>query len=144
MVEMLIAVFVLAVALMSVMFAALLVTRNVGAEKDNERARQLALQIMEECEEVLFVPDKNNPWSEAAYKKNISDVGSRDINGVFKATAKVVSVGAIPASPPGHPPVSADILVTVEWRTAAKSSNTTKLEREVSVSGWQNVGDLSL
>jgi Tfp pilus assembly protein PilV len=141
---MLIAVFVLAVALMSVMFATILVTRNVGAEKDNERARQLALQIMEECEEVLFVPSKSAPWDENAYKQNIINVGQRDINGVFKASAKVVSVGAIPAKLPGHPPVSADILVTVEWRTAAKNSNRMTLEREVSVSGWQNVGDKSL
>jgi hypothetical protein len=153
-VEILIAVMVLAISLMSIIFAVMLMTRNVGVEKDNERARQFALEVMEECEGVVFVADMNTQqWDEGVYKSMIKDVTSPDLGkgkmGVFEAVSEVVLVGQKPseinaAALPNHPPISADIRVTVTWRSALRDVNEFVLDREVSISGWQNVGDLSL
>jgi type II secretory pathway pseudopilin PulG len=147
-VEMLLAIIVLALALFSISFSIMLVARNTGGQKDAEKARQLALEVMEECEGVSFVLSKNTPFDSDAYKNAISGMSRGDYptksDSRLWATAKVAKVGPQPTVLPGHPPISADILVTVEWGSAVKERNVVELAREVSVSGWQNVGDMSL
>jgi hypothetical protein len=153
----LIAIVILFLGLLSIISTTMIVTRNTGAQKDVEKARQYALEIMEECEGVLFVIDKSNPeWNENVYKAMISDVTSYDLgkgkNGTLTATSEVIGIGLKPSAInpvalPNHPPISADIRVTVTWsgwRDSLVNSNRVTVEREVSVSGWQNVGDLSL
>jgi type II secretory pathway pseudopilin PulG len=147
-IEMLLAIIVLGLALFSISFSIMLVGRNTGVQKDAEKARQLALEVMEDCEGISFVQSKNTPFDSDVYKNAISGMSRGDYptkaDSRLWATAKVRKVGPQPASLPGHPPISADILVTVEWRSAVKDHNIVELEREVSVSGWQNVGDMSL
>ena len=144
-VEMLIAVMVLSVVILSVMMSIVLMTRNTGVQKDEEKARQFAIEVMEECEGVLFA--QNRPFDENEYKNRISGL-SRSRGGAngdaFKATSSVIQLGAVPSILPNHPPISADIRVVVEWRSALRENNKIEIEREVSVSGWQNVGDMSI
>ena len=145
--EMLMAVMVLSVVILSVMMSILLLTRNTGVQKDEEKARQFAMEVMEECVSVPFA--QNRPFDEREYKNRIS--GLRRSKGgengdAFKATPSVIQLGAVPSADilPDHPPISADIRVVVEWRSALRENNKIAIEREVSVSGWQNVGDMSM
>jgi Tfp pilus assembly protein PilX len=135
-VETLISVIVLGVVVIAIMMAMLVTTRNAGVHKDDETARQLAMEVMDACEGVTF------NTSAVDYTNEIQALSKT--SGRFAATAECTDLGVEPTTPKitTHPPISADIKVTVVWDSTI-GRGTFSINREVSVSGWQNVGDRS-
>ncbi|MDR1915517.1 MAG: prepilin-type N-terminal cleavage/methylation domain-containing protein [Synergistaceae bacterium] len=133
-VEIMISMFILVVVLMSMMMTTIVTAGNVLVAKDAENARQLALEVMENCEQVKF--DVND----AVYRSSIAANSKNITNGHIRAVAGIRRIAPHAA---GELPISADIEVAVSWRSAFAGERTYRMNREVSVSAWQNAGDRS-
>ncbi|MDR1915121.1 MAG: hypothetical protein LBQ58_00915 [Synergistaceae bacterium] len=136
--EMVIAIFVLSFVVLSIMMAMIIATRNTVAHKDEENAYQLALEVLEACERIPFETVSSD------YSTRIANISKSGTTSSMQATASVLGMSTAEAGPPGNKlPVSADIQVEVTWSATMGGKKSITMRREVSVSGWQNVGDRS-
>jgi Tfp pilus assembly protein PilX len=136
-VETVISVFILTLVIMSIMMAMIVSTRNATVMKDDENAHQFALEVLEDCERVPFDADDAVYLTAIAGKSRVRN--SDDVRRMRADAAAVVSAARDTAGRP----VSADVTVLVTWNSALGGTKTIPMTREVSVSGWQNVGDKS-
>jgi Tfp pilus assembly protein PilV len=117
-VEMLVAIFVLVMVLIS-MFGMFLISRTSMYNKEDETANTIALRYMEELEARPF----------SVFNTSFSD--TRDF-GQFSARASVVG------TPNDY---MAQVRVEVEWEAAAMGNRSVTVERIISAGGSRNVGD---
>jgi len=120
-VEMLIAILVLGVVLIS-MVGMFLISRTAIYNKEDETANALALRYLEE-QEVRPFTDFTPTLTES--------LGS--VNNKYNASMNVVSVDQYMAT----------IAVTINWEAAALGTRNLKLERIISAGGHKNVGELN-
>jgi prepilin-type N-terminal cleavage/methylation domain-containing protein len=119
-VEMMVSIFIFAVALMPMMMAMLLATKGALFAKDAGKARQLALEVLENCERARFhVDDAIFRDAIAANSKNIA-------GGNIRATANAKRIAPHAA---GELPVSADIEVVVRWQGVFAGERTYTMRR---------------
>jgi Tfp pilus assembly protein PilV len=116
-VEMLVAIFVLMMVLLS-MVGMFMISRTAIYNKEDETANAVALSYIEELEGLPF--DKLS---------ELSSVPPRRF-GKYNATAQVVSSD-----------YSATVHVEVQWEAAALGRRTLRLERMISAGGHKNVGE---
>jgi hypothetical protein len=136
---MIIAIFILSFVVMSIMMVMIVSTRNTMALKDEENALQFGLEVLEDCEQVPFdIGATSADYAEAIADK--SKNRNSDSGNTMRATTTATMSGTEDSS---GLPISAEVTVDVTWNTALGGNKTIQLNREVSVSGWQNVGDRS-
>jgi Tfp pilus assembly protein PilW len=124
-VEMLIAIMVLGVVLIS-MVGMFLISRTAIYNKEDETANALALRYLEELEV--------KPYSTFTASSPPFSLGSLNAsNDKFAASAAVVSADQY----------SATVAVTINWEAAALGTRNLKLERIISAGGHKNVGELN-
>ena len=117
-VEMLIAIIITAFILLGLM-AAMIIFKGTVTSKEEAGARMVALNTLEALESC-----------------RLTDIAARDITspqGIY-TVVRTLNPAVINAGT-----ASVDVTVTVSWSNGAKS---VVLRREVSSSGWQNVGVL--
>ena len=117
-VEMIMAIVIMAVVLLG-LASAMVVFRGTLVTKEDAVARRIALSELEKLESVKLT--------------EIQAKVPKSPQGIYTVT-KTVAPGAINATTP-----SASVTITVTWNDGSKS---VALKREVSSSGWQNVGTL--
>jgi prepilin-type N-terminal cleavage/methylation domain-containing protein len=131
-VEMMVSIFILSTVLMSMMMAMLLSTKGAIFAKDAGKARQLALEVLENCERARFHAD------DAIFRNAIAANSKNIAGGNIRATASVRRIAPHAA---GELPISADIEVVVRWQGVFAGERTYTMRREVSDSACQNVGE---
>jgi Tfp pilus assembly protein PilV len=121
--EMVVALYVLGIVLLGMM-AGIVITQGTMLYKERERATEIALRTLESQEALPF---------------RVLSGDERTINeGIYTITiAEPVFNKAIVASAD-----SADIRVTVEWDRGVLGGRSIQMNREVSASGWQSVGEI--
>ena len=124
--EMLIAIVVLAVVLIS-MLGMFLISRTAIYSKEDETANALALRYMEQLEEWNFEQFPAGP--------------NRDI------TTSLDHAGAslrydVTATSTKENPYFANVTVTVSWNSTMAGRKTVEMERFISAAGYKNVGDM--
>jgi hypothetical protein len=124
---------------MSIMMAMIVSTNNTVAHKDEENARQLALEVLEDCERVPFNGVAGVDYTTAI--QNLSKSRNSETGNPMRAEARAEESGTLETH--SGLPISADVTVTVTWNSAIGGRKTISMRREVSVSAWQNVGDRS-
>jgi Tfp pilus assembly protein PilX len=136
-VEMVIAIFILAIVIMSIMMAMIISTRNTAALRDDENAYQFALEVLEDCERIQITSD------DTVYRTAVAGK-SRNRNADPRNSMKAVAGAVVsPTLDLEDRPISAEVTVDVTWNSALGGTKRISMTREVSVSGWQNVGDKS-
>jgi len=120
-VEMLIAIFVLAVVIMS-MVGMFFISQTAIYNKEDETANALALRYLEELEVRPF----------ASLTSGYTETRTPRFSPKYDASALVVDRDAY----------SATVSVTVKWDAATLGSRNITLERVISATGHQNVGEL--
>jgi Tfp pilus assembly protein PilV len=121
--EMVIALFVLGIVLLGMM-AGILITQGSMLYKERERAVEIALRTLESFEARPFDKLSGEVRTEGMYVITVDDPTFNN------TTVPVLSAD------------SADIRVTVEWgRGVLGGQRKIEMNREVSASGWQNVGE---
>ena len=116
-VEMLVAIFVLGMVLIS-MLGMFLISRGAIYSKEDETANAVALRYMEELEGRPFT-DFTGSFS-----------ASKNFGNKYIATATVVS----------HDQYMAEVQVNVEWEAAMMGKKKTDIKRVISAGGHKNVG----
>jgi hypothetical protein len=106
------------------------------AHKDEENARQLALEVLEDCERVPF----NVSGDYMTAIQNLSKNRNSETGNPMRAEARARMSGTLDYS---GLPISAEVTVNVTWNSGIGGKKTIPMRREVSVSAWQNVGDRS-
>ena len=120
--EMVVALYVLAIVLLGMM-AGIVITQGTLVYKERERATEIALRTLERYEAMPFA---SLPTAMVESKEGVYDI-------IF-------------AKPVFNKPsvVSADsvgISVTVEWNKGVFGTRSITMDRQVSASGWQSVGE---
>jgi hypothetical protein len=108
------------------------------AHKDEENARQLALEVLEDCERVPFNGGASGDYITAI--QSLSKTRNLEPGNPMRAEARARMSGRLDYS---GLPISAEVTVTVTWNSGIGGKKTIPMKREVSVSAWQNVGDRS-
>jgi Tfp pilus assembly protein PilV len=121
-VEMLIAIIVLGMVLIS-MVGMFLISRTAIYNKEDETANALALRYLEELEVKPF----------STLNAAFSETRTPPFNAKYVAQARVVNANNY----------SATVEVTVKWDAAALGNRELKLERVISAGGHKNVGVLN-
>jgi hypothetical protein len=137
--EMIIAILILSFVVISIMMAMIVSTNNTVAYKDEENARQLALEVLEDCERVPFDGIAGVDYRTSI--QNLSKSRNSEAGNPIRAEASAVVSGTLDTH--STLPISADVTVNVTWNSAIGGRKTISMRREVSVSAWQNVGDRS-
>jgi Tfp pilus assembly protein PilX len=135
--EVLVAVIILTLVILSIMMTMIVATRNTMVMKDDENAHQFALEVLEDCERVRFNADPSVYQTDIESKSRNRNTDSGSPMRA-RAAARVSKAHDIKGRP-----VSAEVTIDVSWNTALGMMKTISMTREVSVSGWQNVGDKS-
>jgi Tfp pilus assembly protein PilV len=123
--EMVVALFVLGIVLLGMM-AGILISRGNMFYKEQERAVEIALRNLENLEALPFETLSRDAQShnEGIYTITVAKPEFNNPSNVLSAD-------------------SADIRVTVEWGQGVLGGHRTiEMKREVSASGWQNVGEI--
>ena len=126
-VEMLLAVLVLAIVLLGVL-AGVTIARVSVDHKVYENAKELGLRVLEWAEGIPLSADFTGEADEAFPSRVIGDLS-------FEVT-RVLN------DPDETKATSADITVTVRRVSAPDRTLIPPMRREVSASGWQNIGEL--
>ncbi|MDR1137118.1 MAG: hypothetical protein LBK91_02235 [Synergistaceae bacterium] len=121
-IEMLVAIFVLGVVLIS-MVGMFLISRTAIYNKEDETANAIALRYLEELEA--------RPFDDFESSSSGYDFPENKQFGKFDATATILDKTAYLAS----------VRVEIDWQAAAMGRRTLTLERTISAGGHKNVGE---